>query len=105
MICRTESSRFEPFLKECVRGLKVAPVNTTTTPITSVTTAAKPEFADHHGARALFALSRTSLYRLEAAGKIKSICVRQRGAQRGRRLFDCDSIRHFLREHMEGGEK
>jgi hypothetical protein len=78
-------------------------VNTTNTSITTANAAATPEFADHHGARTLFGLSRTSLYRLEAAGKIKSVSIRRRGAQRGRRLFDCDSIRQFLRGQMEGG--
>ena len=75
----------------------------TTTSITKATAAGKPEFADHHGTRTLFGLSRSSLYRLTAAGKIKSVCVRKRGAQHGRRLFDCDSIRQFLRGQMEGG--
>jgi hypothetical protein len=78
-------------------------MNNTSIPITTATGASSPEFADHHGARALFGLSRVSLYRLAKDGRIKSVCLRQRGRLRGRRLFDCDSIRQLLREQMEEG--
>lgn len=58
---------------------------------------ALPEFADHRTARVLFGLSRSYLYRLEAERKIKSVSIRKAGALKGRRLFDCASIRDFLR--------
>ena len=76
---------------------------TSTQPVTPTATTAKPEFADHRGARALFGLSRASLYRLADDGKIRSVSIRNRGALRGRRLFDCDSIRAFIASQMEGG--
>lgn len=61
-----------------------------------------PEFVDAKGARQIFGLSRAPLYNLITAGKIRSCCIRRPGAFRGRRLFDCESIRSFLRANMEG---
>lgn len=55
-----------------------------------------PEFADHRTARALFGLSRSYLYQLAGERKIRSVTTRRPGAIRGRRLFDCNSIRAFL---------
>ena len=55
-----------------------------------------PEWTDHKGARVLFGLSRSHLYELAGEGKIRSACIRRRGALRGRRLFNCESIRAFL---------
>lgn len=66
-----------------------------TTP-SSATVTALPEFADHKNARALFGLSRSYLYNLANEGKIRSVSIRKPGAIRGRRLFDCASIRAFL---------
>jgi len=76
----------------------------TTQPVTPASVHAAPEFADHKGARVLFGLSRASLYRLAGEGKIKSVSVRNRGSLRGKRLFDCDSIRGFIASQMEGGK-
>lgn len=56
----------------------------------------KPEFGDHRTCRALFNISRSSLYELVEEGRIRSISVRKRGNTRGRRLFDLDSIRSYL---------
>jgi hypothetical protein len=55
-----------------------------------------PEFVDHKGLRALFGLSRAHAYLLSGEGKIRSVCIRRPGALRGKRLFDCNSIRVFL---------
>jgi len=55
-----------------------------------------PEFADHRTARALFGLSRSYLYKLTTERKIRSVSIRKPGALKGRRLFDCASIRTFL---------
>lgn len=55
-----------------------------------------PEFADHKTAKALFGLSRAYLYELVKQGKIRSVSLRKKGAIRGRRLFDCNSIRALL---------
>ncbi len=56
----------------------------------------KPEFGDHRTCRALFNISRSSLYELVEEGRIRSISVRKRGNTRGRRLFDLESIRAYL---------
>ena len=47
-----------------------------------------PKWTDHKGARIL-GLSRSHLYELAGAGKIRSACIRRKGALRGRRLFNC----------------
>lgn len=60
------------------------------------TVTALPEFADHRTARALFGLSRSYLYNLANERKIRSVSIRKPGAIKGRRLFDCASIRAFL---------
>ena len=59
-----------------------------------------PEFVDHKGLRALFGLSRAHAYILVDEGKIRSVCIRRPGALRGRRLFDCASIRAFLNSNV-----
>ena len=55
-----------------------------------------PEYATQQTATALFGLGRSSLYVLANEGKIKSACIMKPGAIRGKRLFDCASIRAFL---------
>jgi hypothetical protein len=65
--------------------------NPTSAPATNL-----PEFADHHTARALFGLSRSYLYKLAKDRFIRSVSIRRPGALKGRRLFDCGSIRDFL---------
>jgi hypothetical protein len=62
----------------------------------SIDESAKPEFIDARGARSVFGLSRSHLYELNTNGKIRSSCIRRLGAMRGRRLFDCASIRRYL---------
>jgi len=61
-----------------------------------------PEFADHRTARALFGLSRSYLYNLANERKIRSVSIRKPGALKGRRLFDCASIRAFLDASVVG---
>lgn len=55
-----------------------------------------PEYANHHTATALFGFSRSSLYALANAGSIRSVNIRKPGSIKGKRLFDCASIRAFL---------
>lgn len=62
----------------------------------SAAVTALPEFADHRTARALFGLSRSTLYNLAGERKIHSVSIRKPGALKGRRLFDCASIREFI---------
>lgn len=60
-----------------------------------------PEFAGHAKIRDLFDLSRTHLHRLSTSGKIRSVCLRQRGKARGRRLYDVQSVRDYLTANFE----
>jgi hypothetical protein len=60
-----------------------------------------PEYADYHGARYMFGLNRAHLYVLANEGKIRTVCIRRPGAKRGRRLFDCESIRKFLEQNVD----
>ena len=62
----------------------------------SATATALPEFADHKTVKVLFNLSRSFIYRLASEKKIRSVSIRKPGAIKGRRLFDCASIRRFI---------
>jgi len=53
------------------------------------------------GAVAYSGLSRSLLYRLMAEGRIKSICVRNKGNIRGARVLSVDSIDAFLESCTE----
>lgn len=63
---------------------------------TCSTVASSPEYGDCRTCHALFNLSRSALYKLAAAGKIRSVSLRSEGRRRGRRLYDCASIRSYL---------
>jgi len=65
---------------------------------------AQPEFCDAKQLRQLFGLTRTHAYLLAARGKIHSISIRKPGAFKGKRLFDCQSVRNFLNRCGEEGE-
>jgi hypothetical protein len=60
----------------------------------------QPEFINHHQATAMFGLSRSHLYQLVQAGKIKSVSLRERNKIKGKRLFIADSIRDFLTSNI-----
>ncbi len=55
-----------------------------------------PEFGDSHTCRALFNLPRSTLYSLVSEGLIRSVSLKKPDGKRGRRLFDCASIRAYL---------
>ena len=59
---------------------------------------ASPEFVDAKGLRSLFGISRAHGYLLADEGKVKSVCIRRPGAVRGKRLWDCASVRAFLNQ-------
>ena len=60
-----------------------------------------PAMASSAGGREIFGLSRSKLYELLSGGRIRSICVRsQKGAQRGVRLIDRESIDLFMESHV-----
>jgi hypothetical protein len=61
----------------------------------------EPEFAGHAKIRELFDLSRTHLHRLSTNGKIRSVCLRERGKLRGRRLYDVESVRALLIANLD----
>jgi hypothetical protein len=60
-----------------------------------------PEFVDAVNAQRLFGLSRSYLYQMVEARKIRSISIRKPGNAKGRRLFDAASIRNFINSHAE----
>jgi hypothetical protein len=62
----------------------------------------QPEFVTSAGAEQRYGICKSHLYTLKDEGKIKSVCIRKRGAARGKRLWSCDSIRAFLLVNMEG---
>ena len=56
-----------------------------------------PEFVDCKGLERLFGIRRSLAYELVNRNSIRSVSIRRRGAVRGKRLFDVDSVREFLR--------
>jgi len=68
-------------------------------------TAQAPEFVDSKGLECLFGIRRSRAYALLAEGSIRGVSLRRRGQLRGKRLFDVDSVRKFLRSRMEGEAK
>ena len=62
----------------------------------SLTELVIPEFCDSKQLKPLFGLSRSHAYLLASEGKIRSVCLRREGTVRGRRLFDCESIRRYF---------
>lgn len=50
-----------------------------------------------------FGIRRSTAYELIAAGKIKSACVKKKGARSGIRLIDFGSVRQFLKASTVAG--
>jgi hypothetical protein len=48
-------------------------------------------------------ISRAKFYELIRSGKIKTVCLRKRGAARGTRLIHLQSLLSYLETQMEGG--
>jgi hypothetical protein len=63
--------------------------------------AGNPEFLDAAGVYQQFCIRRSLLWRLLAERKIRAVSIRQRGSTRGKRLFEADSIRAFLRSNVD----
>ncbi len=55
-----------------------------------------PRWAKHNRVHGLFDISRTSLWRLAKAGKIRSVSLREPGAVKATRLFDIQSIEDYI---------
>jgi|SRR5258708_2931741 hypothetical protein len=75
----------------------------TTTPVRADSSSACPEFLDADGIEKHFGIRRSLLFRLLAENQIRGVSIRQRGRLRGKRLFDCASIRDFLRSNIDRG--
>lgn len=60
-----------------------------------------PEFLDAEGVETCFGLKNSITYRLLAQRKIRGVSIRQPGRSRGKRLFDCASIRVFLNSNVD----
>ena len=82
-----------PKLSEVVKQLTASPVESGRF--------LTPEFLDIDGVREFFGLKQSFTYRLLAENKIRAVSIRQRGKARGRRLFDCASIRAFLNSNVD----
>ncbi len=52
-----------------------------------------------------FGIRRSKAYELIEAGKIKSACVKKKGARFGIRLIDFNSVRQFLRGARSNAER
>ena len=55
-----------------------------------------PEFVDSKGLEQKFSIRRSLAYQLIARGAIRSVSLKKRGAVRGKRLFDVDSVRAYI---------
>ena len=56
----------------------------------------KPEYADGVGACKLFGFNPSFLRQIWQQDRIRSVLVPGRGKTRGKRLYDCESIRQYL---------
>jgi hypothetical protein len=56
----------------------------------------KAEFADYRGVYQLYGIKQSFLYQLWSTRKIRSVLIPGRGKTRGKRLYDCESIRQYL---------
>jgi hypothetical protein len=59
------------------------------------------EFCPVPRLRELFGLPVSTAYKLEAAGEIRFVRLRKKGAITGKTLVDCESVREFYRRQME----
>ena len=66
---------------------------------------AAPEFVDSKGLRTLFGISRSHGYHLADSGAVKTVCLRKPGALRGKRLWECQSVREHLRTNIDQRSK
>jgi len=63
-----------------------------------------PEFLDASGLEAHFGLGHGLVYNLFKAGHIKSVSLTRGDQKRGKRLFDCGSVRQFLQSKINENE-
>jgi hypothetical protein len=65
----------------------------------------KPEFGDKRVVHALFGLKEGTLYCLHKRGLVRSASFKVRTDERGKRLYDLNSIRQFLAAQIEQPSK
>ncbi len=76
----------------------------TTVPLTEAAARASnvdPEFVDVPGLEARWGIKRSLAYALLNDGKIRGVSLRRRNQVRGKRLFEVDSVRAFLKSQMD----
>ena len=56
----------------------------------------RPEWGDCRAVHARFGIGKSTLYRLEAEGKIRACSLRERGKLRGKKLWSMDSVAQFI---------
>ena len=61
----------------------------------------EPEFIRFPDVQRIFGIKRGTCYQLINQGKIKSLCLRQRGSRTGTRLIYAQSVREYLHGLME----
>jgi hypothetical protein len=83
----------------------MTPPTHTTAPIQATGIAIVPEFVDAKGLRCIFGISRSQGYCLFDQGLVRTVCLRRPGTIRGKRLWDCESVRAYLRANMVEGRK
>jgi hypothetical protein len=66
-------------------------------------TASTPEWVDEKAVNKVFGITRTPLYNLRKANKIRSLSLKLPGATYGKRLYNVASIRELLAE-LESNE-
>ena len=64
-----------------------------------------PEFVDAKGLRCGFRNLSVSWLSLADAGLVKTVCLRKPGATRGKRLWQCQSIREYLQANIDHRSK
>jgi hypothetical protein len=64
-----------------------------------------PEFVDAKGLKTIYGISRSHGYHLADEGAVKTVCLRKPGALRGKRLWECQSVREYLRANIDHRSK
>ena len=65
----------------------------------------KPEWVRDKQAVAIFSISRTKLWQLQKAGKIRSVSLTEPGMARATRLFDAKSIEDYIESFLPENQK
>jgi len=71
--------------------------------VAAINQSSKPEYLRVPDAVRIFAICRSSLYELIGEGRIKSVCLRKRGAIRGIRLISYDSLLAYIENAADVG--